>query len=315
MNVQNTLSQEKLIFRKLKKKERLQFFTYIFETGSDDVSAMGLSFKLVKRLCTIDRMLLGLPFNLILKNSKIFVLDYEGEMVGGFSLTNITQSTQYLLGNVFIKPSLQGQGLGNIILKKIVSDFNDKPIKLDVTTTNKSAIHLYEKYGFIEKERRQEYLFELPLEAIELPVDYILKPAAKEDLKNIGKLRASLPESDDIEKSLKKSLNKTSKKMLRFTYQFSVVLVKEAEILGIGFANWTKISPNTAVVSIKIASPEAKAVYAQIFSYLAIRIQVYAIERVISFKNKINFQEFRQIEDFASKVLKEELIMLKTADS
>lgn len=315
MNVQNTLSQEKLIFRKLKKKERLQFFTYIFETGSDDVSAMGLSFKLVKRLCTIDRMLLGLPFNLILKNSKIFVLDYEGEMVGGFSLTNITQSTQYLLGNVFIKPSLQGQGLGNIILKKIVSDFNDKPIKLDVNTTNKSAIHLYKKYGFLEKERRQEYLFELPLEVIELPGDYILRPTAKEDLKNISKLSASLTESDNIEKLLKKSLNKTSKKMLRFNYQFSVVLIKDGEILGVGFATWTKLSPNTAVISIKVASPEAKEVYAQIFNYLAIKIQDYAIERVISFKNEINHEEFKQIKEFVSKTLKEDLIMLKTADS
>ena len=61
LDAQNSLSQEKLFVRQLKKKERLQFFIYIFETGSDDMSAMGLSFKLVKRLCTIDRLLLGLP--------------------------------------------------------------------------------------------------------------------------------------------------------------------------------------------------------------------------------------------------------------
>ena len=201
------------------------------------------------------------------------------------------------------------------MLNKIVSDFNDKPIKLDVTTNKKSAIHLYKKFGFLEEERRQEYLFELPLETIELPADYILRPAAKEDLKNIGKLSASLTESDDIEKSLKKSLDKTSKKMLRFNYQFSVVLIKDLEILGVGFASWTKISPNTAVILIKVASPEGKAVYAQIFGYIAVKIQDYAIERVISFKNKINFQEFGQIEEFASKMLKEDLIMLKTASS
>jgi N-acetylglutamate synthase-like GNAT family acetyltransferase len=314
LNIQNTLSQEKLIFRQLKKKERLQFFTYIFETGSDDTSAMGLSFKLVKRLCKIDRILLGLPFNLILKNLKVFVLDYEGEMVGGFSLTNINKSTQYLLGNVFIKPSLQEQGLGNIMLKKIVSGFNDKPIKLYVSTNNKSAIHLYENYGFIEKERRQEYLFEFPLEEIELAVNCILRPAVKEDLKKIGKLSASLTESEDLEKLLKNSLNKTSKKILRFKYQFSVVLIKDDEIIGVGFATWTKFSPNTAVVSIKVGSAEAKAVYAQFFNYIVRRIQNYAIERVISFKNEINHQEFVQIEGFAKRMLKEEIIMLKTAD-
>jgi N-acetylglutamate synthase-like GNAT family acetyltransferase len=275
---------------------------------------MGLSFKLVKRLCKIDRILLGLPFNLILKNLKVFVLDYEGEMVGGFSLTNINKSTQYLLGNVFIKPSLQEQGLGNIMLKKIVSGFNDKPIKLYVSTNNKSAIHLYENYGFIEKERRQEYLFEFPLEEIELAVNCILRPAVKEDLKKIGKLSASLTESEDLEKLLKNSLNKTSKKILRFKYQFSVVLIKDDEIIGVGFATWTKFSPNTAVVSIKVGSAEAKAVYAQFFNYIVRRIQNYAIERVISFKNEINHQEFVQIEGFAKKMLKEEIIMLKTAD-
>ncbi len=315
MTIFNTLSQEKLVVRKLKKKERLQFFTYIFETGSDDISAMGLSFKLIKRMCIIDRVMLGIPLNLIFKNTKIFVLDYEGEMIGGFSLTNIIQNTQYLLGNVFIKPSLQGQGLGNVILKKIILDFNDKSLKLDVRTNNKPAIHLYKKFGFFEKERRQGYLFELPLEEVELPINYILRSAVKEDPKNIGNLSASLPESDDLEKSLKKSLNKTSKKMLRFNYQFSVVLIKNDEIIGVGFATWTKASPNTAVMSIKVASPEAKAVYAQVFSYLAIRIQNYAIERVIFFKNKTNSQEFRQIEEFASKMVKEDLIMLKTVDS
>jgi hypothetical protein len=262
LNIQNTLSIEKLIFRKLKKKERLQFFTYIFETGSDDTSAMGLSFKLIKRLCKLDRILLGLPFNLLLKNLKVFVLDYEGEMMGGFSLSNINQNTQYLLGNVFIK-----------------------------------------------------FLFELPLEVIELPVNYILRPATKEDLKKIGKLSASLTESDDIEKLLKNSLNKTSTKILRFKYQSSDVLIKDEEIIGVGFTTWTRLSPNTAVISIKVGSPEAKAVYAQFFSYIARRIQDYAIERVISFKNEINRQEFGQIEEFASKMLKEEIIMLKTANS
>jgi N-acetylglutamate synthase-like GNAT family acetyltransferase len=315
LNIQNTLSLEKFSFRKLKKKERLQFFTYIFETGSEDTSAMGLSFKLIKRLCKIDRILLGLPFNLLLKNLKVFVLDYEGEMMGGFSLSNINQNTQYLLGNVFIKPSLQGQGFGSMILRRIVSDFNDKPIKLYVNINNKPAIYLYEKNGFIEKERRQEFLFELPLEVIELPVNYILRPATKEDLKKIGKLSASLTESDDIEKLLNNSLNKTSTKILRFKYQSSDVLIKDEEIIGVGFTTWTRLSPNTAVISIKVGSPEAKAVYAHFFSYIARRIQDYAIERVISFKNEINHQEFGQIEEFASKMLKEEIIMLKTANS
>ncbi|MHA1486512.1 MAG: hypothetical protein ACTSSC_05015, partial [Promethearchaeota archaeon] len=70
-----------------------------------------------------------------------------------------------------------------------------------------------------------------------------------------------------------------------------------------------------AVISIKVASPEAKEVYAQLFNYLAIKIQNYAIERVISFKNEINHEEFKQIKEFVSKTLKEDLIMLKTADS
>lgn len=35
-----------------------------------------------------------------------------------------------------------------------------------------------------------------------------------------------------------------------------------------------------------VASPEAKAVYAQLFTYLTTKFQDYAIERVISFKDK-----------------------------
>ena len=93
------------------------------------------------------------------------------------------------------------------------------------------------------------------------------------------------------------------------------MLIKDEEIIGVGFTTWTRLSPNTAVISIKVGSPEAKAVYAQFFSYIARRIQNYAIERVISFKNEINHQEFGQIEEFASKMLKEEMIMLKTANS
>ena len=73
------------------------------------------------------------------------ILTVEGRDVGYFSLKE-TEVGLYL-ENIQLLPDVQGQGIGTVILKRILQDNVSKPIEL-TTFTDNLAMRLYKRLGF-----------------------------------------------------------------------------------------------------------------------------------------------------------------------
>lgn len=69
----------------------------------------------------------------------------EGRDIGYFSLKE-TEVGLYL-ENIQLLPSVQGRGLGTVILKRVLQDNASQPIEL-TTFTNNPAMRLYERLSF-----------------------------------------------------------------------------------------------------------------------------------------------------------------------
>lgn len=76
-----------------------------------------------------------------------WVVELEGKIVG-FSAT-YKRKGKDLVGAVYVLPEYQGQGIGKILLQKILDFLKDsKEIWLEVATYNENAIFFYQKFGF-----------------------------------------------------------------------------------------------------------------------------------------------------------------------
>jgi ribosomal protein S18 acetylase RimI-like enzyme len=53
------------------------------------------------------------------------------------------------LWSFFVNPANQGSRIGSILLNYVISVFVDSPLRLSVYTANKTAIKMYEKFGFL----------------------------------------------------------------------------------------------------------------------------------------------------------------------
>ena len=73
------------------------------------------------------------------------IVTIKGRNVGYFSLKG-TEAGLYL-ENIQLLPSVQGRGLGTVILKRILQDNASKPIEL-TTFTDNPAIRFYERLSF-----------------------------------------------------------------------------------------------------------------------------------------------------------------------
>lgn len=76
-----------------------------------------------------------------------WVVELDGKIIG-FSATYKEQGKD-IVGAVYVLPEYQGQGIGKILLQKIL-DFlkNSKEIWLEVAIYNENAINFYQKFGF-----------------------------------------------------------------------------------------------------------------------------------------------------------------------
>jgi len=76
-----------------------------------------------------------------------WVVELDGKIVG-FSAT-YKEKEKDLVGAVYVLPEYQGQGIGKILLQKILDFLKDsKEIWLEVATYNENAINFYQKSGF-----------------------------------------------------------------------------------------------------------------------------------------------------------------------
>lgn len=100
-----------------------------------------------------DELVLSNPQSEIIeKGGFIFYARSKNEIVGTISLLKIDNTT-YELSKMAVTDSVQGLGVGKKIIEYCFDVAREKNIKRLFLYSNRSllsAIHLYEKYGFVE---------------------------------------------------------------------------------------------------------------------------------------------------------------------
>ncbi|WP_166924265.1 GNAT family N-acetyltransferase [Flavobacterium poyangense] len=100
-----------------------------------------------------DEIVLSNPQEYIIdKGGMIFYALYNDEVIGTFSLIKI-DATTFELGKMAISEKAQGLGIGNKMLVHCMAVAEENQIKKLILYSNRillPAIHLYEKFGFIE---------------------------------------------------------------------------------------------------------------------------------------------------------------------
>ena len=100
-----------------------------------------------------DEIVLSNPQEEIIdKGGLIFYAKYKGEIIGTVSLIKIDRDT-FELSKMAVSDKAQGLGVGNQLLIHCLAVAEKNNIKKLILYSNRKllpAIHLYEKFGFIE---------------------------------------------------------------------------------------------------------------------------------------------------------------------
>ncbi|MEO5933992.1 MAG: ribosomal protein S18-alanine N-acetyltransferase [Duganella sp.] len=92
-------------------------------------------------------------------NYEAWVLrDQNGDLLGYFLLMGIVDEAHLL--NVAVAGSMQGQGLGRVLLNQAVAcarGLGMESVLLEVRPSNQRALRIYERYGFKQIGRRKGY--------------------------------------------------------------------------------------------------------------------------------------------------------------
>jgi N-acetylglutamate synthase-like GNAT family acetyltransferase len=100
-----------------------------------------------------DNLTLSNPQEEIIdKGGLIFYAKYNNEILGTVSLIRIDQST-FELSKMAVSDRAQGLGIGNQLVQHCIAVAKENNIKKLVLYSNRillPAIHLYQKFGFIE---------------------------------------------------------------------------------------------------------------------------------------------------------------------
>ena len=91
------------------------------------------------------------------KGGFIFYARYDNEIVGTASLLKKTDEV-FELGKMAVAKSVQGLGIGKVLMDHCLAFAKEKRIKKLILYSNtklEPAIHLYRKYGFVEIEMEQ----------------------------------------------------------------------------------------------------------------------------------------------------------------
>jgi len=180
------IKESELIFRKVKERERLEFYQNAMEAVNEyATSSLGFNWDSFKRLLKINRLTFGLIAKIFMKNMIDYVIIYQDKMIAGYTI--ITEKEKYELGNVFTIPDYQGRGVASILMNRVLTEYSDNPIRLDVNVKNEVAIHIYKKYGFEEIERTKEFIEELPFPTKPFTNGFSARLLEKEDIELLKK--------------------------------------------------------------------------------------------------------------------------------
>ena len=99
-----------------------------------------------------------LKSEILSNNSKYIVIKNDSEILGFAGIKIILDEAEIM--NIVTKKEHRNQGIGKLLLEKLLLEAKNKNIKrlnLEVNESNKIAIHLYEKFGFIQNGKRKNY--------------------------------------------------------------------------------------------------------------------------------------------------------------
>ena len=84
-------------------------------------------------------------------NSEFLVAD-DGAMLGGVAFASFTADDKSVtLHQLYVRPGLQGQGIGSLLLDEIESSFPDADrLRLEVEEANGKAVAFYLQQGFVK---------------------------------------------------------------------------------------------------------------------------------------------------------------------
>lgn len=298
MKTEKIVSKRSLVFKKIKEKERMQFYEFAFESTKENLSKLGVSLNVLKKFCKINRILLGLPAKLIMKNMKDFFVINNGEIVAGYTIIFNKKEDEYELANLFTRPEYQGIGIGNKVMQKIVEEYGEKTISLGVDEKNTIALHLYEKYDFKKKSSMKQFIIELPLKTKNLPENYSARLAVKSDLNFLEKITDNVPDMENLPKIYKNSFNKTKNKKLRLSYQLPVVLLKRNDIVGIARAEWSKGTKETANIIATGIIHDAVDAYPGFIGFITQKLSKMGFTKVIWTNNEKTEPFFNSLKPF-----------------
>lgn len=94
---------------------------------------------------------------------------YQGEVVGFIGLRLEGEAAH--VTNIAILPNYQNRGIGSMLLEKAkqyARVHNKNYVTLEVKTSNKSAIRLYHRFGFITKGIKRDYYRENHEDAVDM---------------------------------------------------------------------------------------------------------------------------------------------------
>lgn len=92
------------------------------------------------------------------ENSKYLVAKLNNEIIGFAGIKIIIDKADIM--NIVTKKAVRNRGVGTLLLSKIIylcKKLNLNSISLEVNEINKSAIHIYENFGFKKVGNRKKY--------------------------------------------------------------------------------------------------------------------------------------------------------------
>ena len=92
------------------------------------------------------------------ENSKYLLAKLNNEIIGFAGIKIIIDKADIM--NIVTKKAVRNRGVGTLLLSKIIylcKKLNLNSISLEVNEINKSAIHLYENFGFEKVGNRKNY--------------------------------------------------------------------------------------------------------------------------------------------------------------
>ncbi|WP_080659328.1 GNAT family N-acetyltransferase, partial [Treponema pedis] len=128
---------------------RVLFSEYIQMLISNDKS-----FKKYLDIQNYDEEISDLEKKYGIPNGRLYLLYYDEELAGCIGLRKI-DNKNCEMKRLYIRQKFRGKNLGNILVEKIIKEARDigySYMLLDTLPFLKTAIRLYEKYGFYRIE-------------------------------------------------------------------------------------------------------------------------------------------------------------------